>query len=221
MVDVLPTREAEPLAAWLDRHPGVEIICRDRAGAYAEGARRGAPDALQVAGRFHLWQGLGRAVETCVAAHRNCLRTPTLCGTLPQNTLPASERPRNDADPAGRRAERKKAARALVHEMLAQGHSRRAIARHLRWGLNTVLRYANAAHWQDTIRENRPRPSRLDPTSPTSNGDSQRDAPASPNSIASWSPSRLPSPTAWSAPTSPPCARLDPLHHCGRRRCGR
>ena len=56
-----------------------------------------------------------------------------------------------------------KAAHALVHEMLAQGHSRWAIARHLGWGLNTVLRYANAARWQDTIRDNRPRPSRLDP----------------------------------------------------------
>lgn len=163
VVDVLPTREAGPLAAWLIRHPGVEIICRDRAGAYAEGAGRGAPDALQVADRFHLWQGLGRAVETCVAAHRDCLRNPTPSGMLPQDTRPTSDRPQNDAAPVGRRAERKKAAHALVHEMLAQGHSRRAIARHLGWGLNTVLRYANAARWQDTIRENRPRPSRLDP----------------------------------------------------------
>lgn len=76
VVDVLPTREAGPLAAWLTRHPGVEIICRDRPGAYAEGARRGAPGVLQVTDRFHLWQGLGRAVETCVAAHRDCLRDP-------------------------------------------------------------------------------------------------------------------------------------------------
>ncbi|MET7368733.1 ISL3 family transposase [Streptomyces sp. NPDC005566] len=166
VVDVLPTREAGPLAAWLLRHPGVEIICRDRAGAYAEGARRGAPDALQVADRFHLWQGLGRAVETCVAAHRDCLRKPTPSGTLPQDTRPTSDRPQNNAEPVGRRAERKKAAHALVHEMLAQGHSRRAIARHLGWGLNTVLRYANALRWQDTIRENRPRSSRLDPYKP-------------------------------------------------------
>ncbi|MCX5342934.1 transposase [Streptomyces atratus] len=50
--------------------------------------------------------------------------------------------------------------------MLAQCHSRRAIARHLGWGLNTVLRYATAARWQDTIRENPPRPSRLDPYKP-------------------------------------------------------
>ncbi len=163
VVDVLPTREAGPLAAWLVRHPGVEIICRDRAGAYAEGARRGAPDALQVADRFHLWQGLGRAVETCVAAHRDCLSNPSPGGTLPEATRLASGLPQDDSVPVGRRAERKKAAHALVHELLAQGHSRRAIARHLGWGLNTVLRYANAANWQDTIRENRPRPSRLDP----------------------------------------------------------
>ncbi|WP_331727218.1 ISL3 family transposase (plasmid) [Streptomyces sp. NBC_00161] len=166
VVDVLPTREAGPLATWLISHPGVEIICRDRAGAYAEGARRGAPDALQVADRFHLWQGLGRAVETCVAAHRDCLRNPSPSGTLPQAIRVAAGWPQGDSDPVGRRADRKKAAHALVHELLAQGHSRRAIARHLSWGLNTVLRYANAARWQDTIRENRPRPSRLDPYKP-------------------------------------------------------
>ncbi|MER5227951.1 ISL3 family transposase [Streptomyces flaveus] len=165
VVDVLPTREAGPLAAWLATHPGVEIICRDRAGAYAEGARLGAPDALQVADRFHLWQGLGRAVETCVAAHRQCLRAPA--PPQPTSTDPPPGTPGPPVpDPAGRRAQRKKAAHALVHELLAQGHSRRAIARHLGWGLNTVLRYARATHWQDTLRENRPRPSRLDPYKP-------------------------------------------------------
>ncbi|MFE5596093.1 hypothetical protein [Streptomyces sp. NPDC056549] len=48
--------------------------------------------------------------------------------------------------------------------MLTQGHSRRAIAWHLGWGFNTVLWYANASRWQDTIGENRLRSSRLDPS---------------------------------------------------------
>ncbi|MET9520589.1 transposase [Streptomyces sp. NPDC002994] len=45
-------------------------------------------------------------------------------------------------------------------------HRGTAIARHQSWGLNTVLRYARAAHWQETLRANRPRSSRLDPYKP-------------------------------------------------------
>lgn len=63
VVDVLPDRSAAATANWLRGRPEVEVVSRDRCGLFAQGAREGAPQARQVADRFHLLQNFRQAIE--------------------------------------------------------------------------------------------------------------------------------------------------------------
>jgi tetratricopeptide (TPR) repeat protein len=68
-IDVLEDRAAEPVATWLKSQPDVKIVARDRAEAYAAGIRQGAPDATQVADRFHLLKNVAAALQEVFSAH--------------------------------------------------------------------------------------------------------------------------------------------------------
>lgn len=149
-VDVLPDATSASLAAWLADHPGIQILCRDRAGAHAEGARQGAPAAIQVADRFHLLANLGDALEATVLAADVAL--PALPRAESAGPEPAPPPEATPAAPPPNQAERVRLGRqhrreqrhADIHALLGEGLSLRTIAR--RTGLNrrTVQRYARS-----------------------------------------------------------------------------
>jgi hypothetical protein len=62
VLELLPDRSAAGTADWLKRHPQIEVVSRDRAGLFADGARQGAPQARQVADRFHLLKNFRETV---------------------------------------------------------------------------------------------------------------------------------------------------------------
>ncbi|MFD4633795.1 ISL3 family transposase [Streptomyces sp. NPDC058284] len=145
VVDLLPGREKELVASWLSEHPGVEILCRDRAGGYAEAAKAGAPQALQVADRWHLWDNLAHAVERTVIAHRACLVPPAL--TAPSTRRLATAPPSTVDPDTGREkwlATRTRQRHREVQRLFARGRSISDISRELGMGRSTARRYARA-----------------------------------------------------------------------------
>ncbi|MEU3558554.1 ISL3 family transposase [Kitasatospora sp. NPDC006786] len=174
VLDLLPDRDAAALVPWLAGHPQIEVLCRDRASAYADAASTAAPQARQVADRYHLWANLVSAVEKTVVDHRRCLHSLPAIAPEPEprweTSLPGDPAPETAAvpvEPAGKMAERRRLHHALVHGLLDQGLSERAVARHLGWSRNTVHRYAGAKRWQNMMKgPPRPRASILDPYKP-------------------------------------------------------
>lgn len=67
-------RETETLATWLLEHPGVQVVSRNRAKAYKAGITQGAPEAIQVADRFHLLQNLVETLDQVFNTHGQDLK---------------------------------------------------------------------------------------------------------------------------------------------------
>lgn len=131
VVDVLPDRTSERFAAWLKDHPGAEIICRDRASAYTKAVREAAPDALEVADRWHLLQNLCAAVEKTCHQHRNCLRKHAEQATEP--TVPELSRTQI--------IERTRHRYEDIHRLVEKGWTISAIGRRLNLDRKTVRRF--------------------------------------------------------------------------------
>jgi hypothetical protein len=128
-IDVLPDRLASTLEAWLRAHPGVEIVCRDSSGAYAEAIRRALPNAVQVGDRWHIWHNLAEAVLKEVAAHSGCWA---------KASLPARE---------GSRAVTTRERWQQVHDLLGKRVGLLECARRLNLGLNMTA----AGHPQNPL----------------------------------------------------------------------
>jgi hypothetical protein len=169
-VDLLPDRDTASLAAWLRAHPGVEVICRDRAGAYAEAARLGAPAAVQVADRWHLWHNLAGHLERTVLSHRRCLRElphPDEADRATADEVSAAEDPEQSEPVLGPVRELPIVARTrerhqAITELRAKGASISAIARALGLDRTTVRRFAQASGLEELQAKTLQRASLLD-----------------------------------------------------------
>jgi transposase len=176
-VALLPDRTAETLTRWLREHPGVQVIARDRATAYADGARQGTPAATQVADRFHLLRNLAEALEQVFHQHRRVLQEihmPTALSPLTLADQPAVIEARSPAPTAQsvacllpsagaspRHLHRRQRYEQVCH-LAHQGWTFQAIARQVGLHRKTVAQYVRADSY--AVRA-RPR-SVLDPYKP-------------------------------------------------------
>src|SRR6266576_2424018 len=143
-VDLLDDRTADVFANWLRHHPGVEIIVRDRAGAYAEGGRQGAPNAIQVADRFHLSANAGAALDEVLRGRRRHIEYVIVSepvpykGPTPTAPLPPSSQTQQEL--ALRRG-RRSARWDEVRRLRVAGYGIQRSAREMGMHRRTVPRY--------------------------------------------------------------------------------
>jgi transposase len=155
-IDLLDDRTADVFANWLRHHPGVEIIVRDRAGAYAEGGKQGAPNAIQVADRFHLSANSSAAMDEVLRSRRRHVEYVVVAepaaGAGPTPTAPVPPPSQTQQELALRRS-RRSVRWDDVRSLRADGYSIQRIAREMGMHRRTVRRYLATP----VVPRNRPR----------------------------------------------------------------
>jgi hypothetical protein len=148
VVDLLPDRQAGTVSSWLQAHPGVVIIARDRAGAYADGCRDGAPQAVQVADRWHLLCNVGDALRQAIERHRG------LITRIAQELAAAPAPPRSGPEPLPTALDRRRSAARMARQdvfdevarMVAAGMTIGSIAKVLGKDPRTLQRWLRTGH---------------------------------------------------------------------------
>jgi transposase len=155
LLDLWPERTAASLAIWLEewQHPP-EVVCRDRGGAYADAARQAAPNAVQVADRFHLARNAADVLERVLVRRASAIRRATTqgAGALSPTTggCPPPELPQparidpSRAPPRTARRARRLARYQQVMALHEDGWSLTAIAQQVGLARPTVRKYVHA-----------------------------------------------------------------------------
>lgn len=177
-LDVLPNCSPATIADWLAAYPSICLVSRDRGTAIVEGVTRGAPQAVQVADRWHLLKNLGEALERLLVRQRAEWH-PVLVGETgeeatgepmppasPETPTPGPRAPTPRAIQAAQERQARRDRRVARYEearrLHAQGWSLRAIGRTLHLDHKTVDAYVKS-DIAPLLHPRAPKRSKLDP----------------------------------------------------------
>jgi transposase len=153
VMDLLPDGSSESFADWLQRHPEVVTIARDRCGLYAEGGALGAPDAQQVADRFHLILNLSCSVERVLeersrqlvlSPEEDCIQAQSVGVAEPADNSQTLQATRSQ-----QRRQRRLEKYQKVADLSCQGYSQKRISRELGMSRKTIRRWLRAGQFPE------------------------------------------------------------------------
>jgi transposase len=145
VIDLLPDREAGTVEAWLGDHPGIAIVSRDRGDGYGQAASRAAPQAIQVADRWHLMENASAAFLQAVQQSMRCVQKALTSTAIEPALLTCAERlqyegflrRQDDSQAIKRLAKAGQSIKAITRQT---GRSRKLVRSVLRGGDGEIFR---------------------------------------------------------------------------------